>query len=172
MNNRSDPGYKTAPASSAGEPGAVIRRAGDELELVNLLWGLKSGQADGRPFTVIRCEGRRFTSNRCLVPASEFYFSRNGNRYRFTLQSGDWFYFAGIWRQATEDWPEAYAVLTTAANADVATYHDRQMAVIRRDDRMRWLDRGDEGLLRPLPPRSFSVKCVSGPKAGQPVFDW
>lgn len=44
---------------------------------------------------------------------------------------GDSFYLAGIWRPASYDRPEADAVLTTAANPDVASVHERQMAVIR-----------------------------------------
>jgi putative SOS response-associated peptidase YedK len=88
------------------------------------------------PFTLARAEGRRFPSHRCLVPASEFLMSRHGQRYRFSLADGDWFYFAGIWQPASEGWPEAYAILTIEANADVARYHDRQMAVLRRRQRM------------------------------------
>lgn len=172
MSTTIDPGYRTAPAQSAGEPGAVIRHSGDETELVNLTWGLRPREEGGRAFTVIRSEGRHFPANRCLLPASEFHFRRNGSRYRFTLSNGDWFYFAGIWRPAERDWPEAYAVLTTEANADVAPYNDRQMAVLRRGDHLKWLNERDEALLRPLPAGSFSVKCVGGPKAGQRAFDW
>ena len=50
-------------------------------------------------------------------------------------------------------------MLTIEANDDVAPYHDRQMAVLRRDQRMDWLDRtclmGE--LLRPLPAGTFVV---------------
>ncbi|RVD01468.1 SOS response-associated peptidase, partial [Mesorhizobium sp. M7A.F.Ca.ET.027.02.1.1] len=77
----------------------------------------------------------------------------------FSLADGDWFYFAGVWRPATRDWPEAYAILTIEANDDVAPFHDRQMAVLRRDQRMAWLDRTclEEELLRPLPAGTFVV---------------
>jgi putative SOS response-associated peptidase YedK len=97
------------------------------------------------------------------VPASEFRNRSQGKHYSFALASGDWFYFAGIWRPATREWPEAYAILTTAANHDVAPYHDRQMAVLRRDQRMEWLDltRPEGELLRPLPAGSFRVSRSS-----------
>jgi putative SOS response-associated peptidase YedK len=36
---------------------------------------------------------------------------------------------AGIWRPATADWPESYAILTIAAN-EMLQYHHRQMAVM------------------------------------------
>lgn len=169
-----DPGYRTSPALAAGRLGAVIRQARDGLEMVNLPWGLRPREPGGRPLTVIRSEGRSFSTHRCLLPASEFYLSKNRRRYRLELLGGDWFYFAGIWRPASPDWPEAYAILTLAANPDVAPYHDRQMAVIRRPDRRRWLTPDDdcEDLLRPLPARSFAVEAASGPKAGQPLFAW
>lgn len=163
--------YKTGPAAAPGEPGAVIRRARDEIEMVNLAWGFAPKEPGGRPFTVMRSEGRRFSSRRCLVPASEFFFStgsgRSRVRWRFTLVGGDWFYFAAIWRPASRDWPASYAVLTTEANGDVAPCHDRQMAVIRRPDRMSWLDltRPEDELLKPLPVSSFHVEQVDGHRA-------
>ena len=86
---------------------------------------------------------------------------RSGGRaYSFSLADGDWFYFAGIWRSATPGWPEAYAVLTVDANPDVAPYHDRQMMVLRREQRLDWLDGlvAENALLRPLPRGSFQVR--------------
>jgi putative SOS response-associated peptidase YedK len=68
--------------------------------------------------------------------------------------------FAGIWRPAKLDWPEAYAILTVEANPDFAPYHDRQMAVLRREQRLAWLDSlaPEDVLLRPLAAGSFQVK--------------
>jgi putative SOS response-associated peptidase YedK len=147
-----------------GEPAPVIRRTGDEIELVELHWGLKPRSPEHRPIINIRSEGRRFPRHRCLVPATEFFFSTGSEvrraRWKFTIADGDPFYFAGVWRAASNDWPESYAVLTTEANPDVAPYKDRQMAVIRREDRITWLDLTiPEGeLLRPLPAGSFRVQ--------------
>lgn len=108
----------------------------------------------------MRAEGRKFPSHRCLVPASEFLISHHGQSCRFSLADGDWFYFAGIWRPASQGWPEAYAILTIQANADVAPYQDRQMAVLRRRERMDWLDlsRPEHELLQPLPMRAFRIE--------------
>jgi putative SOS response-associated peptidase YedK len=138
----------------------IIRHGADGLEMVELRWGLRPREPGGRSATLVRAEGRTFPDHRCLVPASEFLLSHSGGRYRFFLADGDWFYFAGIWRPAWQDWPEAYAILTIEANADVAPYNDRQLAVLRRARRMEWLDLGHpEGdLLRPLPRRSFHVE--------------
>jgi putative SOS response-associated peptidase YedK len=140
----------------------IIRRSGRDVEMLELPWGLQPKDPGGRPFTVVRAEDRSFPSHRCLVPASEFRHRSQGKNYRFRLADGDWFYFAGIWRPATRDWPEAYAILTIAANDDIAPYHDRQMMVLRREDRALWLDMTvpEQELLRPLPGASFRVSQI------------
>lgn len=147
-----------------GELGAIIRRKGDHIEMVELVWGLRPlDPAAERPVVNLRSEGRRFPSHRALVPASEFFLrDRSGARWRFTLASDDNFYFAAIWRPASDDWPEAYAVLTTAANPDVEPCHDRQLAVILRAARMSWLDHAvpEEELLRPHPAETFRAQRV------------
>ena len=138
----------------------IIVRYGDEgVEMVELPWGLHPKEPGDRPFTLVRAEGRMFPTHRCLVPASEFRLTHRGRRLTFSLADGDWFYFAGIWRPASDGWPEAYAVVTIEANGDVAPYHDRQMAVLRRRQRMDWLDlsRREHELLQPLPIGAFRI---------------
>ena len=53
-------------------------------------------------------------------------------------------------------------MLTTAPSADVAPYHDRQVAVLRPEDWAAWLylTRPETELLRPLPEGSLEVKTV------------
>jgi putative SOS response-associated peptidase YedK len=149
----------------------VVRRSGGDVEMVELAWGLQPRDPHARPYTVVRAEGRTFPSYRCLVPASEFRHRSNGKDYSFRLANGDWFYFAGIWRPATRDWPEAYAIITIESNGDIAPYHDRQMAVLRREDRMRWLDmaRPEADVLRVLPAGSFQISRLHHGRA-QPVL--
>jgi putative SOS response-associated peptidase YedK len=139
----------------------IIVRYGDEgVEMVELPWGLRPTERGRRPFNLVRAEGRTFSSHRCLVPASEFRLTHRGRRLKFSLADGDWFYFAGIWRPASDGWPEAYAVVTIEANGDIAPYHDRQMAVLRRRQRMDWLDlsRPEQELLQPLPIGAFRIE--------------
>ena len=140
------------PDTSVGQRRVVIRRNNGDIEMVELPWGLEPKATGGRAFTVIRSEGRSFPSHRCLVPASEFRHRSRGSQYKFSLVDGDWFYFAGIWRPATRQWPEAYAILTIAANADVEPFQDRQRVVLRREQRMAWLDGScaEGSLLKPL----------------------
>ena len=139
---------------------AIIRRDGGGVEMVELPWGLQSRERGGRPLTVIRAEGHNFPTHRCLVPASEFRRRNRGRQYSFTLADGDWFYFAGVWRPGSREWPEAYAILTIEANPDIAPYHDRQMVVLKRDQRLDWLDANqpEHELLQPLPAGTFRVK--------------
>lgn len=147
-------------STSLDDRRVIIRRDGVGVEMVELPWGLEPREPDGRPFTVVRAEGRTFPSFRCLIPASEFRHRTQGKHYRFMRADGDWFYFAGIWRPATRRWPEAYAILTVEANDDVAPYHDRQMAVLSRAERMAWLDLTcpEADLLRALPAGTFKVE--------------
>jgi len=146
--------------ASLDERRVIIRRDGGDVEMVELPWGLQPREPGGRPFTVVRSEGRVFPTHRCLVPASDFRHRGHGKHYSFALANGDWFYFAGIWRPATREWPEAYAILTTAANDDVAPYHDRQMAVLPRERRMDWLDITipEQELIQPMPMGTFLVE--------------
>jgi putative SOS response-associated peptidase YedK len=158
--------------ASLGQRCVVIRRNAGDFEMVELPWGLQPAERGGPAFAVIRAEGRTFPSHRCLVPASEFRHRSRSKYYGFLLADGDWFYFAGVWRPATPDWPEAYAILTIAANADVAPFHDRQMAVVRRDERMAWLDQTcpEDEVLRPLPPGSFKVRLREARRQAELAF--
>lgn len=144
---------------SRGQRRAIIRRDGRGVEMVELSWGLRPREAGGRSLTLVRAEGRTCPSHRCLVPASEVHHRGRGGPYTYALTNGDWFYLAGIWRPAARGWPEAFAVLTTEANPDLAPFHDRQLAVLRRDQRMTWLDltQPETELLRPLPAGTFTV---------------
>lgn len=121
---------------------AVVRYevGGADVEMVELPWGLRPKEAGGRPFRFVRSEGREIPSHRCLIPASEFQIKQGSLTYRCSLIDGDWFYLAGIWRPARDDWPESYAILTVEANAEVSRIQERQGALIRRGDHLAWLD--------------------------------
>ncbi len=140
--------------------------------MVELSWGLQPRDGNGRPFTVIRAEGRSFPTHRCLVPPSEFRMRIRGRGYSFSLADGDWFYFAGIWRPETHGSCEAYAILTIEPGPDVARYHDRQMAVLRRAQRFDWLDAtiAEGELLRPLPAGELSRQRGSAAERAAGVY--
>lgn len=145
----------------------IIRRNPDnaqEVEMVEAGWGLQPWEGqDTKPFKFIRSEGKTFPSYRCLIPASEFHIKNGDRRFRVTLEDGNWFYLAGVWRPANPDWPLSYAVVTIEANPDVFFYQERQGAVLLRRQNMAWLDLTvpQEELLQPLPARSFTVTEIA-----------
>jgi putative SOS response-associated peptidase YedK len=148
------------------ETAPVLRRAGNSVELAQLRWGLGPGRPKAGPVINFRSEGRRFPSGRCLVPASHFYeFTGTKppkSKWRFTQAGEDWFCFAGLWRPATSETPEAFTLLTTAPGPDVAPIHERQMVVLERADWLAWLDlsRPEAELLRALPTGSLHAEQV------------
>ncbi|AVA24920.1 hypothetical protein NXC24_PC00475 (plasmid) [Rhizobium sp. NXC24] len=98
------------------------------------------------------------------MPASEF----RHRSFSFSLAHGDWFFRGNL---SAGDWPEAYAILTIEASADIAPFHDWQMGVLTRDQRMAWLDGllPEEKILRPLPAGTFRINRHAGAPA-QPML--
>ena len=148
------------------ETAPILRRHADGVELAEVRWGFAPSRPKAAPVINFRSEGRRFTNGRCLVPASHFY-EFTGTRspkakWKFTKTGEDWFCFAGLWRPAQGNAPEAFTLLTTAPGPDVAPIHDRQMVVLERSDWIAWLDltRPEAELLRPLPAGSLQVERV------------
>ena len=132
-----------------------------------MTFGLPPKSRRGGPVFNFKSDGRRFgNSNRCLVPASAF-FEFTGKRYpkakhRFALKDAPFMAIAGLWRETEGDAPPAFTMLTTAPSADVAPYHDRQVAVLRPEDWAAWLylTKPEAELLRPLPKDSLEVTTV------------
>jgi putative SOS response-associated peptidase YedK len=148
------------------DPGPVIRRRDDGVELVQLRWGFPPARPKGAPVINFRSEGRRFPVGRCLVPASHFY-EFTGTRspkgkWKFTKSGEAWFCFAGLWRPMPDGSGQAFTLLTVEPGPDVAPIHDRQMAILERDEWLAWLDlsRPERELLKPLPAASLEVEQV------------
>jgi putative SOS response-associated peptidase YedK len=148
------------------ETAPILRRHAGGVELAEVRWGFAPPRPKASPVINFRSEGRRFTNGRCLVPASHFY-EFTGSRspkakWKFSKTAEDWFCFAGLWRPAKGEVPEAFTLLTTAPGPDVAPIHDRQMVVLERRDWVAWLDltRPEAELLRPLPAGSLQVERV------------
>ena len=148
------------------ETAPIIRRHDDGVALAQLRWVFPPGRPKAGPVINFRSEGRRFSTGRCLVPASHF-FEFTGtkspkSKWRFTKAGEDWFCFAGLWRPAQGDGPGAFTLLTTEPGPDVAPIHNRQMVVLERADWRAWLDltRPESELLRPLPSGALKVEQV------------
>jgi putative SOS response-associated peptidase YedK len=87
-----------------------------------------------------------WAQRRCLIPADGFYeWKQEGTRkqpYRFVLNSGEPFWFAGLWRPdeaQTRRTAREFVILTRSANADVAALHNRMPLILRADEIDRWL---------------------------------
>ena len=83
-------------------------------------------------------------------------------RYRVTLDSGNFFYLAGVWEPPLGDWPLSFRIITVAANPEVSRYQDRHGAIILRRQVMSWLDAtvSEEALLVTPPARMFVVEEI------------
>ena len=111
---------------------------------------------------------------RCLIPTTGFY-EWSGRRsarqpHLIQLKDQDLFALAGLW----EDWLgadgseiETMAILTTAANADMAALHDRMPLILQPNDFARWLDcrsgtaDGIMDLLRPFAGARLTITAVN-----------
>lgn len=148
----------------------VIRPVADSVELVHLPWGLAPSNPKGRVVINMRSEGRSFTRDRCLVPASHYYEFTGAKspktRWRFTKADEDWFCFAGLLGPGKDD--QAFTLLTTDAGPDVAPIHNRQPVVLDREAWAAWLDasRPSQDLLKASPAGSLHV--VESPRLASP----
>lgn len=124
-----------------------------------------------------------FRENRCLVPADGFYeWVHSGKKlpYRFTLDDGSLFAFAGIWEKWQHPSGEiinSFAIITTDANQLMAPIHDRMPVILDRSNFHSWLDNKDEVSLKnmfvPFPsskmkrfrvPETVNKASVEGPE--------
>lgn len=156
-----------------GEIGTIIRPSPSEpraAELVQRKWSWPGPR--GKPVFNFRSEGREFTRGRCLIVADGFFEftddpdAQPGKRARkkkwlFTKNDEPWFCIAGLWR-ADDKVGEAYTMLTTSPGPDVAPFHDRQVAVLDRDQWSRWLDEDSrvKGMIAPLPAGTLTAAAV------------
>ena len=145
----------------------VIQRTSNGVQLTEMVWAPRD--RNKKPIFNFRSEGRKFgNSSRCLIPASHFYEftapkdtkQKRKDKWRFTLAGSDWFCIAGLVRPDALDSSPCFTMLTTKPGPDVAPIHDRQVAVLDRDDWRAWLDLTDpeDQLLRSLPANSLKVQ--------------
>lgn len=87
---------------------------------------------------------------RCIVPADSFYeWKKEGVRkipYRIFPKDGGLMLFAGIWDiWYKDDYAlKTFSIITTSANADVSSVHDRMPAMLTTEEqRRKWLESDD-----------------------------
>lgn len=150
-----------------GDEGPVMRKSGEQVELVSMRFGFPPAKPKAGPVFNFRSEGRSFAnSKRCLIPASAF-FEFTGSKYpktkhRFTLKGASFMAIAGLWLEGAGNQPSAFTMLTTEPGPDVAPIHNRQVVVLRPEDWRHWLElsKTESDLLKPLPAGSLDVEIV------------
>ena len=78
-------------------------------------------------------------TRRCVIPADGWYewqLTRNGKQpYYFYQKNGEPLFFAGLWAG------ETFAILTTAAEGDLARIHDRRPLAFGVERGREWIER-------------------------------
>jgi putative SOS response-associated peptidase YedK len=176
-----------------GQPIAIVRQSGDVRHFALVRWGFVPSWAKeilpGKPLINARSETitekpsfrNAIRRRRCLIPADGFYEWEGdvpGKKRPYYIQKHDrgLMAFAGIW----EHWMapdgselETAAIITTSANALVATIHPRSPVVIDPDDFAEWLDCRDENirdvvpLMRPAADDFFVMAPTVVPRGGK-----
>ncbi|HEY8098263.1 MAG TPA: SOS response-associated peptidase [Methylobacter sp.] len=88
-----------------------------------------------------------YRHRRCLIPATGFFEwqSTAVGKQPYHIHQPDYalFAFAGVWEHWEHDQETVYSctIITTAANAKIASIHDRMPVIIAPDDYNRWLDK-------------------------------
>ncbi len=194
------PRYNIAPT----QPVLMAAQTGETAPQIRLVrWGLiPSWVKDPREFaTLINARSETAAEKpsfraamrhrRCLVPADGFYewTGRPGSKqpHLIRVKIGKLFAFAGIyenWLGADGSEIETMAILTTAANSEMAAVHDRMPVILDKKDYERWLDcRSGKAdfildLLKPAADGTLDIVKVSprlnnprneGPDLQQPV---
>lgn len=174
------PRYNIAPSTEI----PVVRRSPEGTRVLHLLrWGLvphwSNDPAMGARLINARAESvtskpafrGAFHKRRCLIPADGFYeWERQGvNKlpYYFSHPDASVLAFGGLW----ESWQapdgsllRTACILTTAANAQVAPFHDRMPLLLAPADWATWLQgpaTAAQNLLRPAPDTALRAWPVS-----------
>lgn len=187
--------YNIAPT----QPVLVIHERDQERQAEQMLWGLiPSWSKDAKPnASLINARSETlglkpsfraaFKRRRCIVPASGFYEWQKFNKAKQTFyiqpKSEKLFAFAGLWDEVGEG-VRSCAIVTTAANSLMQSFHDRMPVILEEKDFATWLDPTNENvealtpLLKPFRASEMRASPVSnfvnsarnqGPKCLEPA---
>jgi putative SOS response-associated peptidase YedK len=173
------PRYNIAP----GQEAPIVAEDDRGRRMGHMRWGLIPAWADriGRGLVNARGESvgetpsfrDAFGARRCVVPADGFYEWSAAAEGRvphwFCSVDGSLLSMAGIWERWSRPGHAPYhgfAIVTVAANSDVAGVHGRMPLVLDRTGSGVWLDRSSaldavDGLIVPAPPGTLVGRPVS-----------
>jgi len=111
-----------------------------------------------------------FRNRRALIPVSAFFEwqgpSGHRTKYRVSLRDQPLFALAGLWERWTNpqtgEMVETYTIVTTAANATLASVHERMPVIVAPERYENWLDTGctQMELFVPVPEEGLKVEKV------------
>ena len=135
-------------------------------ELVERRWSWPG--PTGKPVFNMRSDGREFSRDRCLVVADAFFeFTspadpKQKKKDCWQFRPSAEFAIAGLVRQHPEA-GEAFTLLTVPPGADIAGYHNRQIALLEPPQWLGWLDESvrSADLLRPSEAGALSVSAAA-----------
>jgi len=167
------PDFVLSPDVRPTEMKPIVRLSRDgERKCVLARWGLVPYWAKDLKFGT-RCINARaetiatapafrgaWERRRCLVPLNAFFewSGEKGHRikWRIRLKDKPLFALAGLWEwwrdPATQQGLETYTIVTTEANAAIATLHDRMPVIVEESAYTQWLDADadSKALLKPF----------------------
>jgi putative SOS response-associated peptidase YedK len=134
-------------------------------ELVERRWSWPA--PTGKPVFNMRSDGREFSRDRCLVIADAFFeFTapadpKQTRKDCWQFRPSGEFAIAGIVRNDPKV-GEAFTLLTVPPGADIAGYHNRQIALLEPPQWRAWLDGSGSSaeLLRPSDAGTLAVNAV------------
>jgi putative SOS response-associated peptidase YedK len=176
------PRYNIAPT----QPHFIVRIKYENREVTPATWGLvRSGSTDAsqaakhinaRSESVESLSTYRdaFLKRRCIVPADGFFEWTGAKAARtptwFHREDAGLMLFAGLyeaWQKVPGVWETTFTILTTSANALIASYHDRMPVILADRDADDWMDprlpepRALKRLLVPAPGDLLTATPVS-----------
>ncbi|HKP79775.1 MAG TPA: SOS response-associated peptidase family protein [Phenylobacterium sp.] len=136
------PNMEPRPSIRPTDPSYIVTGRDGGARLSQLRWGFPGPRG---PVINFRSDDRAFPSGRCLVPVDAFFEFTGAkppkSKWRFTAADGAVLGVAGLIRE------DRFTLLTCPPGADIAPYHDRQIAILPPAHWAAWLDAS-----RPQPP--------------------
>lgn len=127
-------------------------------------WGLEPRGAPPKSRFLVRDDNPETDlDGRCLVPATALPLtdSRGAKWLVRVRQAQQIFCFAGIWKHATETWPDAYAVVTVSAYPALKFIKSRHIAILQQQFWADWLAHAPaHTILLPWPTGSLEIVRV------------
>jgi putative SOS response-associated peptidase YedK len=147
------PRYNAAPSVQHWmvQPGAQGR------VLVPAVWGMQGGLINVRAETASRKFAAAFANRRVAIPADGFYEWSGKQPILFRPRAGGIFVFAGL-AETLPDGRPAFAVMTMAADGEIARIHERMPVILPRDAVQSWLE---DSRLSPMPGSELISREVS-----------